>query len=198
MEPTTAENGWINTLDVANPDLRTTADRILNHNRYLTLSTCSSTGVPWVSPLLFAYDELWHLYWSSAIASRHSHNLDHNKGKASIVIFDSTASPGDIAGLYLEGIAVELEPEQVQIALEIMDARSPTPQPRNSADYLSPSPRRMYQFQPQNAWITGKRIRVGTCLVDTRLQVNIPYPQGISPQAMPKITASRSTGVERD
>jgi hypothetical protein len=94
VESATAENGWVNTIDSKNPEVIAQARHIIESNLYCVLSTCSSDGFPWVSPVFFAGDEGWNIYWASAVASRHSQNLCSNNGRAAIAIFDSSVPAG--------------------------------------------------------------------------------------------------------
>jgi len=40
-------------------------------------------------------------------------------------------------------------------------------------DYLNNSPRRMYKFKTQEAWITGQRQEYCNQLIDTKIQLNL-------------------------
>ncbi|WP_339377796.1 hypothetical protein [Calothrix sp. NIES-2100] len=44
---------------------------------------------------------------------------------------------------------------------------------RTVEDYLNDSQRRIYQFQPQQIWLTGNRLAVGNQLVDTKIQISL-------------------------
>ncbi|EAW36226.1 hypothetical protein [Lyngbya sp. PCC 8106] len=44
---------------------------------------------------------------------------------------------------------------------------------KTAADYLGDSPRRFYQFTPQNVWVTGERILSNGQLVDTKIILNL-------------------------
>jgi nitroimidazol reductase NimA-like FMN-containing flavoprotein (pyridoxamine 5'-phosphate oxidase superfamily) len=169
-----AENAWVTTIDSPQALLEwgTKAQSILQTNRFCTLATCSEAGLPWASPLLFAYDANLTLYWSSAIAALHSQNLLANQGRATIVIYDSTATTGNVMGLFLTGIALEVPSAQVEPAMQLLFNRLEKRPERSTADYLAPSPRRMYQFFPQSAWITGDRLPIGNQLVDTKVNLD--------------------------
>ena len=147
--------------------------QILETTRYCTLSTCSLDGVPWVSPVFFCHQGLT-LYWSSAIASRHSQNLYQNEGRVAIALFNSQVQEGTAKGLYFAGTAAEVPPEQVRARMLLLFQKAGgTPPNRTEADYLGASPRRMYGFQPTEAWVTGERLPVGRQLVDTKIQLNL-------------------------
>lgn len=173
MELATAENRWVNTVDSQKPEVLVTAREILQNNIYCTLSTCSPEGQPWVSPVFFAYDAEWNLYWSSAIAAEHSQNLAHNHGQVAIAIFDSKGPEGTVRGLYLMGTAGELNRDRVESVMTLLMTRAGKAVYRTPADYLDESPRRIYHFQPQKAWITGDRVAIGNQLVDTKIAINV-------------------------
>lgn len=173
MEHPTAANGWVNTIDSKKPIVIEKALSIIADNLYCTLSTCSVDGFPWVSPVFFAYDESLNIYWSSAIASKHSQNIYNNNGRVAIAIFDSSVDEGTGSGLYFYGTASEVNRDYTQKAFSKLCKRARKQIPRTQADYLDDSPRRIYQFQPQQAWITGSRLPVGNQLVDTKIQLSL-------------------------
>lgn len=77
-------------------------------------------------------------------------------------------------GLYFAGIASEIPPEQVQDTMLLLFERAGGGHPdRTAADYLGSSPRRIYGFQPEEAWITGERLPVGKQLVDTKIRLKL-------------------------
>jgi uncharacterized protein YhbP (UPF0306 family) len=173
MEFANAENAWVTTIDVPTPELIAQVQTILHQNRFCTLATTAPDGMPWASPLLFAYDRHLTLYWSSAITAQHSQNLITPQGQAAIVIYDSTATTGNVAGLYFTGVAREVPTTQVDRAMQLLFDRLEHRPQRTATDYLGDSPRRMYQFSPQAAWITGERIAIGNQLVDTKVKLNL-------------------------
>lgn len=175
MNPATAENGWVSTLESNDPDLIAKARQILESVRYCTLSTCSPDGFPWISPLLFAYDETLNLYWSSAIVARHTQNLDRNQGRAAIAIYNTQVSQGSVKGLYFSGIAAEVNPDRVAAIMKRLFDRAGNYPDRTPDDYLGASPRRFYGFQPQEAWITGERLAIGKQLVDTKIHLDLNH-----------------------
>lgn len=173
MSIAAAENGWIDTLAGRSPDILDKAKRIIATNIYCTLSTCSTDGLPWASPVFFTYDSTLNLYWSSAIASRHSQNIYQNHGRVAIAIYSTDVEEGKGQGVYLSGIAQELEAENVEQIMQrlLARARKPTSQ-RTHLDYLGESPCRIYRFQPHEAWITGTRLPIGNQRVDTKIQLD--------------------------
>ncbi|MDZ7963267.1 MAG: pyridoxamine 5'-phosphate oxidase family protein [Aulosira sp. DedQUE10] len=173
LEPANSTNRWVNTIDSQNPEVIAQASGIIANNLYCTLSTCSADGYPWVSPLFFAYDDHWNIYWSSAIISQHSQNIYNNHGRVAIAIFDSSISEGTAEGVYITGTASELNPDAAEKVLQLLLQRATKKYNRTALDYLNDSPRRFYQCQPQEVWITGKRVAIGNQLVDTKIQLSL-------------------------
>lgn len=172
MEPAKLDNAWISTLESRSPEAIAQARRLLDATLYCTLSTCSAQGEPWASPLLFAYDRHWQIYWSSAIAAQHSQNL-YQTGKAAIAIYGSGVPQAAVEGLYLSGMARELERDRAAEIAALFDKRSPRPAPRSPQDYQAPSPRRFYQFSPEAVWITGDRLLYQDQLIDTKIRLDL-------------------------
>ena len=169
----TEANQWVNTTDLDNPAVLQKAKNIIESNLYCSLSTCSTEGEPWISPLLFVYDENWNLYWSSAIVSKHSQNIYSNAGKVAIAIYGSPIPEGTGQGLYLTGTATEVESvETAEQIIRWVGERTGKPNPKIAADYLGQSPRRFYQFAPEKVWVTGERILTEGQLVDTKILIH--------------------------
>jgi uncharacterized protein YhbP (UPF0306 family) len=175
MESAAESNKWVNTIDSKSPEVIAKAHRIIASNIYCTLSTCSVDGIPWASPVFFAYDDNLNIYWSSAIASNHSQNIYHNNGRLAVAIFNSSVLEGTGEGLYFYGTASELGAERTPEVMQLLLHRTGKQLIRTPEDYLNESPRRIYQFQPQSAWVTGDRLPVGNPnrLVDTKIQINV-------------------------
>ena len=170
----TEANQWVNTVDSDNPAVLQKAKNIVETNLYCSLSTCTPDGEPWISPVLFVYDENWNLYWSSAIISKHSQNIYSNGGKVAIAIYGSPIPEGTGQGLYFTGTAQEVE--NVEVAEQIIgwvSQRTGKPNPKTPADYLEDSPRRFYRFVPKEVWVTGERILSDGQLVDTKIVLNL-------------------------
>jgi uncharacterized protein YhbP (UPF0306 family) len=178
MSQATSQNHWVNQPDRPDPKHLAQAQQILRTERFLTLATVDRSSFPWASPLLYGYDAGLTLYWTSAIAARHSINLDGTQGRCAVTIFDSHASPGKIAGLFLTGVAGLVSENQVAQAMEHLFDRMDQRPNRTSVDYLGDSPRRFYQFQPSEIWITGDRLPVGNQLVDTKVLLDLGALKG--------------------
>ena len=93
------------------------AKQIISENIYMTIASASSDGKPWISPVFFAYDEFYNLYWVSNKHSKHSTLIRSNPDVA-IVIFDSRAPEGEGDGVYFEAVVEEarLEDEEIFVA----------------------------------------------------------------------------------
>ncbi|MBD2425848.1 pyridoxamine 5'-phosphate oxidase family protein [Phormidium sp. FACHB-1136] len=174
MSQATPENGWVNTTEGHNPAVIARARQILAGTIYGTLATSRPDGLPWASPIFFGYDAAWNLYWSSTLVAQHSQNLYANQGRAAIAIYSTDRSEGQGQGLYLSGTVAEVETAAVETVIPLLLQRSASGQRRTAADYLPPSPRRLYRFQPQTVWITGDRIALSdTILIDTKIQLDL-------------------------
>lgn len=100
------------------------AKDIISSNIYMTVATASPKGDPWISPVFFAYDDTYDLYWVSDKDSRHSKLIRENN-RVAIVIFDSSAPEGEGDGVYFEAQAVELnDTEEVKKAMMILGNRA--------------------------------------------------------------------------
>lgn len=99
------------------------AKEIIKNNIYMTISTASKTGKPWISPVFFVYDDKYNLYWVSNKNARHSKLIRKNP-QASIVIFDSCATEGQGDGVYFETKVKELDNQkEINEAMELFNKR---------------------------------------------------------------------------
>lgn len=100
------------------------AREIIASNIYMTIATASSSGKPWVSPVFFAYDQNYDLYWVSNRDSLHSRLIRENP-QVAIVIFDSKAPEGEGDGVYFEAKIEELsDQDQIKYAMDILNKRA--------------------------------------------------------------------------
>ena len=174
MSIATAENAWIDTTDSRNPEVLSQARQIIETTIYCSLSTCTPDGFPWATPVFFTFDQDLNLYWSSAVVAKHSQNIYQNHGRLAVAIYSTDKAEGKGKGVYFTGVADELEPERVSTVMESLFRRAGGEAPNRTAqDYLPPSPRRMYKFTPEAAWITGQRIPMGNQLIDPKIQLDL-------------------------
>lgn len=102
-----------------NPDTRT----ILENNNYAVLSTVNSAGVPWGTPVHFAFDDQ-NIYWISGDTAIHSQNIEDN-GKLFVIVFNSQqdTAKGTRAALYVETTARALEGDEATAAHDTVYAK---------------------------------------------------------------------------
>ncbi len=99
------------------------ARQIIEENIYMTIATSSKSGRPWISPVFFAYDENYNLFWGSNKNSLHSQLIRSNP-EVAIVIFDSQAPEGEGDGVYFEGRVTVLDTgPEIARAMELLNKR---------------------------------------------------------------------------
>jgi len=99
------------------------AKDIIASNIYMTIASASTDGQPWVSPVFFACDSDYNLFWVSNKDARHSKLLRKNPC-AAIVMFDSTAPEGEGCGVYFETQITELSDDaDITHAMKILGER---------------------------------------------------------------------------
>lgn len=100
------------------------AKKIISENIYATIASSDKENKPWISPVFFAFDDQYNLYWVSNKEARHSKNISVNPTVA-VVIFDSQAREGDGDGVYFECEATEIVDEnELANAIEIYNQRA--------------------------------------------------------------------------
>ncbi len=87
------------------------AASIITTNQFMSLSTCDNNK-PWVAPVWYAVDHMCNFYFASDVNSRHCSHIKNNS-KVAIAIFDSTATPGFVDGLQIEGTATKVDDDRV-------------------------------------------------------------------------------------
>jgi Pyridoxamine 5'-phosphate oxidase len=73
----------------------------------MTLGTSDADGLPWASPVYFAFASFSELVWVSRPEARHSRNIEV-RPEVGIAIFDSRQPPGTGKGFYMAARAEEL------------------------------------------------------------------------------------------
>ena len=94
------------------------ARAIIDSNSYMILGTADENGSPWASPVWFATEGYREFVWVSSPEARHSRNLSV-RPQLSIVIFDSTVTPGDGQAVYMSATAEELTGDEIDAGLEV-------------------------------------------------------------------------------
>lgn len=140
------------------------------HNLYCTVSSVSPAGLPWASPLYFGYDDEGCLYVRSAKDAQHMQYIK-NQPEVFVTLFDSTQPIGTGSGLYLQGIAEQLEEEAaVRSALQHMNKRLGAT--TFVEKFVGNGPKRVIKIRPYAAWTNnGKMTEAG--FIDWREEVEL-------------------------
>lgn len=154
-------------------ELNKKAKQIVQRNIYMTIATCSSDGIPWNSPVYFAYDEEFNLFWASDKNAQHSKNVKENNN-VFIVIYDSTLPEGHGEGVYIKAKAAELsDPNDIKNALALLFSRkNQDPKKRTPQEFLNDYPRRVYKAIPEKFWMNDAG-NINGNFVDTRTEVKL-------------------------
>lgn len=107
-------------------DLKRITREILDQAYILSLGTVDENG-PWVSDLVFVYDDNFNIYWLSLPDTRHSQAIEKNpQVSASVTI--SYKQGEDNIGLQLEGFARKIEGDILEIATKhLLKRKKPAP-----------------------------------------------------------------------
>lgn len=104
-------------------DTATTARRLVEGNRYMTLATADADGRPWVTPVWYAPQWPDALLWISRPDTRHSQNIAV-RPELAIVVFDSTVPVGGAEALYLDARAEQLSGPELERAVAVFSAHA--------------------------------------------------------------------------
>lgn len=151
------------------------ARRIIADNIYMTIATASPNGEPWISPVFFAYDDAYNLYWVSERASRHS-GLIRDNDRVAIVIFDSRAPEGESDGVYFEAHAQELEDKkELEHAIAVLGERVTVDEFRveGAHEVTGDGVWRIYKAVPEKTYTLSKGEYRDGQYVDTRVEVDL-------------------------
>src|SRR5215471_15926631 len=88
----------------------------------MTLATADASGKPWGSPVFFADDDAFRLYWVSSSGAVHSASIRVRPQVAITVLGEPPDYFGD--GVYFEAIATELHDlAEVEHAIQVRRTR---------------------------------------------------------------------------
>lgn len=147
------------------------AKKIVEKIVYITLSTCSKSAIPWISPLFCAYDKDYNFYWISSQKSVHSANIEENENVA-MVIYDSTAPEGKGYGVYMSAKAAALENiEDIRRGLAALYKRKRKPAP-DAKLFFGDSRRKVYMAVPKLFFVNDLKIKSEERR-DLRIQVDL-------------------------
>ncbi|MDP3965092.1 MAG: pyridoxamine 5'-phosphate oxidase family protein [bacterium] len=153
----------------------TKAREILEQNFYCTVATASKDGVPWVSPVFFAYDEQYRIYWVSNKDAKHSLLIRENP-RVALVVFNSTAPEGEGDGVYIEAAATELKAaEDVQLAMDVLGRRVSKDEFRvkDKDQVTGNGVWRIYRATPKKTWKLSRGKLIRGQYVDERVEVQL-------------------------
>lgn len=158
-------------------DYSANAREIIAKNIYCVVATADSkTSKPWASPVFFAFDSDYIIYWCSAKDSLHSRNI-RNNFTVGIVVFNSQAAEGDGSGVYFESEAYELtEGEEIQKAIDICNKRSTNIEfilGDYPNDCAGESPRRMYKAISKKVYTLTQGKTINGQYVDERIEIKL-------------------------
>ena len=137
-------------------DLAAAAREIVDSNLYVTLATADAEGRPWASSVWFAHEGYRDFLWVSRPEARHSRNVAA-RPELALVIFDSTAAPGDAAAVYVEGSGGELEGQELEHAIATYSRRSEATglAAWSATDVTAPARHRLYRATVQAHFLLG-------------------------------------------
>ncbi|MDO8498327.1 MAG: pyridoxamine 5'-phosphate oxidase family protein [bacterium] len=102
-------------------ELKKLVKEILDQAYIMSLATVDESG-PWVSDLVFVYDDDFTIYWLALPNTRRSQAILKNpKVAASITVSNNQGE--DNVGLQLEGIAEKIEGDILEIATKHLNKR---------------------------------------------------------------------------
>src|SRR6266480_535174 len=106
------------------------AKSITKENRFITIATSTKHGQPWITPVFYAYDDLYNIYWVSSKNARHSQAIRENP-QIAIVVFNSTKGEGEGDAVYIEAEVKELsDQKEIEEAMKFYDSRASKPELR--------------------------------------------------------------------
>lgn len=125
------------------------ARRLIEATPHLTLATADASGKPWSSPVYFAHDQAFTLYWVSFRQTVHSANIRVRPQVGISLLGEPPDHEGQ--GVYFDAVATELHDlTEVERAIEVRRTR---PQDRKFAvtapgDVLGDAAWRIYRAVP--------------------------------------------------
>lgn len=154
--------------------------KILEENKQMVLATVTPEGEPWITPLFFSYTEYCTLYWTSAKDAKHSRNLAQN-AKAAVTIHNREIhDTPNWDCVFFTGNVYEVTAQEFPQALNSYYNRGHLALKEDkehqlySKDFLDGSPRRLYKFVPEHAYILNPPITVDGHIFNNRVGVDLP------------------------
>ena len=151
------------------------AKKIIAENIYCTVATATLEGKPWISPVFFAYDEGYNIYWVSNKNALHSELVRANP-RVAIVIFDTHAPEGAGTAVYMEAEVEEfLKDNDVKDGTKIFNERVIKDEFRikNSGDVTGRGEWRIYKATRTKTSLLGEGEYINGQYIDKREEVNL-------------------------
>ncbi len=125
------------------------AAKIIKEMKYMTIATVCEDGSPWNTPVAPTPSTDLIFRWGSNENSIHSQNIRREK-RVFVVIYDSHAEEGTGEGVYMKGVAEELDEYEGTL--------------------------KMYRFTPEKIWINDEENNEdGSFKKDIRVEINIDH-----------------------
>lgn len=161
---------------IAVMDLNEISRQVIAHNRYLVIATATIDGAPWISPVFFAPDETYNLYWTSNKDARHSELIRSNP-RVMIVIYDKAGANDEVRAVYLECDAKELQEEdEIRHGMQVMHTRPQADRytVHDIADAQGDKQWRIYRATPQKVYALSPEDEIiGGQSIDTKVEVQL-------------------------
>jgi len=156
-------------------DLDKLAKKIIEKNQYVSIASTDKAGNPWISPVVYSYDDNWNLYFVSMPTSKHCKNIKNNKDVA-IAIFDSHQKSGEGVGLQIEAKIELVKPNDLLSVAKISATRK---YPCGGLDFkgtmnfiksmiLKGKKYRIYKIILKTVWMNNPNSKT-----DVRVKINI-------------------------
>lgn len=149
------------------------ARKIIKEQTFMVVAT-SQGNQPWNTPVYFAYDTNFHLFWHSSPTTQHAENIRQNE-RVFIVIYDLKT----LEGVYFLGKAMELhDKKEVAYGVDILFSRvyqndaKKKQEIGETEDFLGEAKLRMYTFIPEKVWINSDTKWKGK-FVDFRVPIDL-------------------------
>lgn len=125
---------------------------ILQTNEHMVLATADKNGKPWVTPVLYSFDNKNSLYWVSSKDARHSSNV-RDRSEVAIVIYMTEPTRDAV---YIEAKAEELvDDKEIMSAIEVRNTRHHPDKYRvkTLADVSGHASWRIYKAMPKAMYV---------------------------------------------
>lgn len=145
------------------------AAAVIEANKYMTLGTVDSDGLPWVTPVYFTPDGHDTFYWASSPEALHSKNLETTP-TVSIAIFDSSVPIGGASAVYFRAHAELVPDSELDACAALYSSRYP--ELRKYGDLRAVADIRLYRARATEHWllVRGRDPEYGTG-IDSRRPV---------------------------